>query len=190
MSKNRVKNYSSFNKSIFYFDNKKLHGYEGETLASLLIANGVKLVGRSFKYHRPRGIMALGTEEPNALITIRKGNQVEPNIQATQIEIFDGLNAYSQNRWPNLKYDFGSILSFFSNLLPAGFYYKTFMWPSSMWKTYEHFIRKMSGLGRASNKEHDTNNYEHINFYVDVLVVGGGLTGLISATVNKIWLKV
>ena len=184
MSKNRVENHSSYNKSIFfYFDNKKLHGFQGETLASALIANGVKLVGRSFKYHRPRGIMALGTEEPNALVTIKKGNEVEPNIQATQIEIYEGLNTYSQNRWPNLRYDFGSILSFFSKLLPAGFYYKTFMWPSSMWKTYEHFIRKMSGLGRASNKVNDTNKYEHINFYVDILIVGGGVTGLISAII-------
>ena len=182
MSKNRILKFDQKNKQVhFYFDGVKLTGFEGETLASALIANGIKLVGRSFKYHRPRGIMALGTEEPNALVSIKNGNEIEPNIQATQIEIYDALRVESQNRWPNLRYDFGSILSLFSNLLPAGFYYKTFMWPSSMWKTYEHFIRKMSGLGKASNKELDSNKYEHINFHTDILIVGGGATGLLSA---------
>ena len=152
MSKNRVINFVQKNNPVyFYFDGIKLRGFHGESLASALLANGIKLVGRSFKYHRPRGIMALGAEEPNALVSIINGNEIEPNIQATQLEIFDALNVVSQNRWPNLRFDFGSILSLFSNLLPAGFFYNTFMRPNSMWKTYEHFIRKMSGLGRASN---------------------------------------
>ena len=184
MSKNRVRNFFEKNNIVyFYFDGIKLRGFHGESLASALLANGIKLVGRSFKYHRPRGIMALGAEEPNALVSIINGNEIEPNIQATQLEIFDALNVVSQNRWPNLRFDFGSILSLFSNLLPAGFYYKTFMWPNSMWKTYEHFIRKMSGLGKASNKEQDSNKYEHINFHVDILIVGGGPTGLLAASI-------
>ena len=115
MEKNRINNFiNKTNKVFFHFDGKKLIGYEGESLASALIANGIKLVGRSFKYHRPRGIIALGSEEPNALVRINKGNKVEPNIQATQLEIYDGLTVESQNRWPNLKLDFGYHHYFFS----------------------------------------------------------------------------
>ncbi len=182
MQKNRIKNFSiDFRKKVFfYFDNKKLYGFEGETLASALIANNIKLVGRSFKYHRPRGIIAIGSEEPNALVTINKGDKTEPNIQATKIYISEGLIAKSQNRWPNLKYDFGSFFSFFSKLIPAGFYYKTFMWPPNGWKTYEHFIRKMAGLGKAAEIHKDPDRYEHIHYHVDVLIVGGGISGLAS----------
>jgi len=182
MIKNRVNNFihKNKNKVLFSFDNKKLEGYEGESLASALIANGIKLVGRSFKYHRPRGIIALGSEEPNALVRVNTGDRVEPNIQATQIQIYDGLKVESQNRWPSLKYDFGSIISFFSKSLPAGFYYKTFMWPSSMWKTYEYFIRRIAGLGQAAEIHDDPDKYEHIHSHVDILIVGGGATGIVS----------
>ncbi len=183
MSKNRINNFNQkkFKKVFFYFDGKKLSGFEGESLASALIANGIKLVGRSFKYHRPRGIMALGSEEPNALVRINKENKTEPNLQATQVEIYNGLIAESQNRWPSLKFDFGSILSVFSRLFPAGFYYKTFMWPGNMWKTYEYFIRRISGLGKVSNYQKDPDKYEHINFHTDLLIVGAGLSGLVAS---------
>ena len=144
MTKYRIETFKSKKrkKVSFFFDRKKYIGYEGESLASALIANGIKLVGRSFKYHRPRGIFALGSEEPNALVRVNKDNRVEPNIPATQVELFEGLVVESQNRWPSLTFDLGSINSIFSKLLPAGFYYKTFMWPNSMWPIYEFFIRK------------------------------------------------
>ncbi len=182
MSKKRIDNFvTNYNKKVFFnFDGKKLSGFEGESLASALIANDIKLIGRSFKYHRPRGIMALGSEEPNALVRIHKNDRIEPNIQATKVKIFDGLVSQSQNRWPNLKYDLGKVISFFSRLLPAGFYYKTFMWPNFMWKTYEYFIRRLAGHGKASDVHEDPDKYEHIHFHVDVIIVGAGPTGLVS----------
>ena len=112
---------------------------------------------------------------------IGTGSRVEPNIPATQIEVFDGLVVESQNRWPSLRYDFGAINSFFSRLIPAGFYYKTFMWPSSMWEKYEWFIRRAAGLGKAADEHEDPDRYEHIHFHCDALIAGGGLSGLISA---------
>ncbi|MFX4223405.1 MAG: 2Fe-2S iron-sulfur cluster-binding protein [Thalassobaculum sp.] len=115
----------------FRFDGRSYTGFAGDTLASALLANDVHLVGRSFKYHRPRGILGLGAEEPNALIQLARGNRSEPNLRATQIELFDGLDAASQNRWPSLKYDVGAVNSALHRLFPAGFYYKTFMWPAS-----------------------------------------------------------
>ena len=148
----RIRNKGRINRSKpvrFTFDGKSYEGYEGDTLASALIANGVRLVGRSFKYHRPRGILAAGSEEPNGLIQLGTGTTSEPNLRATQIEIFDGLEAASQNRWPNLKVDIGAINSIFHWLFPAGFYYKTFMWPASFWPKYEHVIRHAAGLGKA-----------------------------------------
>ena len=116
-----------------------------------MLANGVKLVGRSFKYHRPRGILTAGSEEPNALVELRSGARREPNTRATVAELFDGLEASSQNRWPSLGFDVGAINSLFSPIFVAGFYYKTFMWPAAFWeKLYEPVIRRAAGLGRAS----------------------------------------
>jgi sarcosine oxidase, subunit alpha len=135
----------------FTFDGRALTGFAGDTLASALIANGVHLVGRSFKYHRPRGIMSAGSDEPNALVTvIRDRARQAPNLRATQVEIYEGLTAISQNRWPSLDFDIGGINDRVSPLLPAGFYYKTFMWPRGFWeKVYEPRIRAAAGLGRV-----------------------------------------
>jgi sarcosine oxidase subunit alpha len=164
----------------FSFDGKRYTGYAGDTLASALLANDVHLVGRSFKYHRPRGIVGLGAEEPNALIQLARGNRSEPNLRATQIELFDGLDAESQNRWPSLKYDVGAVNSVFHKLFPAGFYYKTFMWPASLWMTYEEVIRHAAGLGNAPDGP-DPDRYEHMHAHCDVLVVGAGPAGLCAA---------
>ena len=125
----------------FSFDGKSYTGYEGDTLASALLANGVKLVGRSFKYHRPRGIYSAGPEEPNALVNLRAGGRQEPNTRATQIELFAGLEAKSQNRWPSLALDVMGVNDLAARFLVAGFYYKTFMGMPG-WHFYEHFIRK------------------------------------------------
>ena len=130
----------------FKFDNKQYLGFECETLASALLANGIHLVGRSFKYHRPRGILSAGCEEPNALVQLESGNITEPNVKATEVLLYEGLTANSQNNWPNLKTDFGSINNLLSAVFPAGFYYKTFMWPPKFWRKYEYFIRHAAGL--------------------------------------------
>jgi len=118
----------------FTFNGRRLQGYEGDTLASALLANGIRVVGRSFKYHRPRGIVTAGADEPNALIQLGSGAHSEPNMRATQVELFDGLVASSQNCWPSVDLDLGSINDWLSPFFPAGFYYKTFMWPSSLWR--------------------------------------------------------
>ncbi len=168
-------------KVTFSFDGKDISGFAGDTLASAVLASGQKLFGRSFKYHRPRGLVGLGSEEMNALIGVGVGSRHEPNLRATQIEIFDGLAAESQNRWPSLKYDIGAINSKFSRFLPAGFYYKTFMWPKSFWKhVYEPFIRKAAGLGKAPEGR-DPDMYEHMHVHADVIIIGGGLAGLTAA---------
>lgn len=165
----------------FQFDGRTLTGYAGDTLASALLANGVKLVGRSFKYHRPRGILTAGSEEPNALVELRTGARQEPNTRATVAELFDGLEASSQNRWPSLAFDVGSINSLLSPIFVAGFYYKTFMWPAAFWeKVYEPLIRRAAGLGRASEQS-DPDTYEKAHAFCDVLVVGGGAAGLAAA---------
>ena len=164
----------------FTFDGVRYEGYRGDTLASALLANGVRLAGRSFKYHRPRGIFAAGGEEPNALVRIGEGARAEPNLKATQAELYDGLTARSQNRWPSLELDVGGLGNVASWLLPAGFYYKTFMWPGSWWRFYEHFIRKAAGLGRAP-VEPDPDHYDRRYAFCDVLVVGGGPAGLMAA---------
>lgn len=165
----------------FRFDGRTLYGYHGDTLASALLANGVRLVGRSFKYHRPRGILAAGVEEPNALVEVRSGARREPNTRATTIELYDGLEVVSQNRWPSLRFDAMAVNSVASPLLQAGFYYKTFMWPSSFWeKIYEPLIRRAAGLGRAA-READPDEYEKVNAFCDVLVVGSGASGLAAA---------
>ena len=164
----------------FTFDGVRYEGYRGDTLASALLANGVRIVGRSFKYHRPRGIFAAGAEEPNALVRVGEGARAEPNLKATQVELYDGLVASSQNRWPSLELDVGGLGNVVSWLLPAGFYYKTFMWPGSWWRLYEHFIRKAAGLGRAP-VEPDPDHYDRRYAFCDVLVVGGGPAGLMAA---------
>ncbi|HYM99398.1 MAG TPA: 2Fe-2S iron-sulfur cluster-binding protein, partial [Aestuariivirgaceae bacterium] len=145
----------------FSFDGKSMRGFKGDTLASALFANGQRLMGRSFKYHRPRSAVALGSEEMNALVGVGVGSRHEPNLRATQVELFDGLVAVSQNRWPSLAFDIGGISGSMSRLFPAGFYYKTFMWPQALWKNlYEPMIRRTAGLGRAA-KESDPDSYEH-----------------------------
>jgi len=164
----------------FTFDGKAYSGYHGDTLASALLANGVHLVGRSFKYHRPRGILSSGSEEPNALVTVGTGGWATPNLRATQVELYDGLVAKSQNRWPGLQFDAHAVFNVFSRLLPAGFYYKTFKWPASLWTTYEHFIRNAAGMGKAPG-EGDPDRYDKMHRHCDVLVVGAGPAGLAAA---------
>ncbi len=156
-------------------------GHPGDTLASALLANGVRLVGRSFKYHRPRGILSAGSEEPNALVELRSGARREPNTRATTIELYDGLDAASQNRWPSLKLDVLAVNQLFAPIFGAGFYYKTFMWPASFWeKLYEPAIRRAAGLGRAAGAP-DPDHYEKAYAFCDVLVIGGGAAGLAAA---------
>ncbi|RKF16656.1 sarcosine oxidase subunit alpha family protein [Roseovarius spongiae] len=165
----------------FRFNGKRLTGYEGDTLASALLANDQMLVGRSFKYHRPRGIVASGAEEPNALVGMGEGGRFEPNQRTTTTELFDGLTCASQNHWPSLDFDVGAINTKLGRFLPAGFYYKMFIHPRPFWKhVYEPFIRKSAGLGKAPT-ERDVDTYEHFYAHVDVLVVGGGVAGLLAA---------
>ncbi|MBA3449465.1 MAG: sarcosine oxidase subunit alpha family protein [Pseudaminobacter sp.] len=165
----------------FTFDGKTMAGYAGDTLASALVANGVKLVGRSFKYHRPRGILTAGSEEPNALVELRTGARREANTKATTAELYDGLVAQSQNRWPSLRYDAMSVNQLFSPIFVAGFYYKTFMWPAKFWEAiYEPAIRRAAGLGRSSGLA-DPDHYDKAWAHCDVLVVGSGPTGLSAA---------
>src|SRR5210317_1056323 len=165
----------------FYFNGSKYFGYEGDTLASALLANGIHLVGRSFKYHRPRGFFGAGVDEPNAKLQVTINGYSEPNVNATEIELVEGLSATSQNCWPSVKFDIGAINNFLSSVFPAGFYYKTFMWPKSFWyKIYEPFIRKAAGLGVASISK-DNERYEHKYEYCDLLVAGSGPAGLASA---------
>ena len=164
----------------FTFNGKSYTGNAGDTLASALLANGVHMVGRSWKYHRPRGIMSAGAEEPNAIFQLEKGEFTIPNARATQVELYQGLEASSVNCWPSLDFDLMAVNSKFSRLMPAGFYYKTFMWPRFMWMKYEHFIRKASGLGKSPELP-DPDRYEHTHTHCDLLVVGGGVAGLASA---------
>ena len=165
----------------FKFNGKKYIGYEGDTLASALLANGIHLIGRSFKYHRPRGFFGAGVDEPNAKMQVEINGCSEPNINATEIELVNGLSASSQNCWPSVNFDIGAINNFLNRFFPAGFYYKTFMWPKSFWyKVYEPFIRKAAGLGIAS-LEKDKERYEHKYEYCDLLVTGSGPAGLASA---------
>jgi sarcosine oxidase subunit alpha len=171
----------------FTFDGRSYSGHAGDTLASALLANGVTLFGRSFKYHRPRGIMTAGIDEPNALVTLLDGDIREPNIPVTEIEIHDGLNAVSQNRSPSLAFDIGAVNRFAGKLISAGFYYKTFMGPvigplkgTRFWMFCEHFIRRAAGLGHAGAAA-DTARYERMNGFCDILVVGAGPAGLMAA---------
>src|SRR5829696_6370081 len=165
----------------FSFDGRVMTGFAGDTLASALLANGVRLVGRSFKYHRPRGILSAGPEEPNALVELGTGARREPNTRATGIELYDGLEAQSQNRWPSLAFDLFAVNSWFAPFNKAGFYYKTFMWPAGFWeKLYEPLIRRAAGLGRAAGAE-DLDHYEKAFAFCDVLVIGSGPAGLAAA---------
>ncbi|MGB7204765.1 MAG: sarcosine oxidase subunit alpha family protein [Anderseniella sp.] len=165
----------------FSFDGTKMSGFAGDTVASAVLATGRKVFGRSFKYHRPRGLIGLGSEEMNALIGVGEGGRKEPNLRATQVELYDGLVATSQNRWPSLDFDIGIINNKMSRFLPGGFYYKTFMWPRSFWESvYEPFIRNAAGLGNAAH-EQDPDTYEQMHVHVDVLVVGGGVSGIAAA---------
>ena len=165
----------------FTFDGVPYTGFAGDTLASALLANGVHLVGRSFKYHRPRGILTAGSEEPNALVELRSGARREPNTRATVTELYSGLDAKSQNRFPSLSLDLLSINGLLSPVFSAGFYYKTFMWPASFWeKLYEPMIRRAAGLGRAADAP-DPDIYDKANAFCDVLVIGSGPAGLMAA---------
>ena len=165
----------------FTFNGKRMTGFAGDTLASALLANGQMLVGRSFKYHRPRGIVARGAEEPNALANFGEGADFEPNQRMTTTPLTQGAVIASQNHWPSLEFDIGAINARIARLLPAGFYYKTFNWPRGFWEHfYEPIIRRSAGLGKAP-KEPDQDRYEHIYAFCDVLVVGGGIAGLTAA---------
>ncbi|MBN9252012.1 MAG: sarcosine oxidase subunit alpha family protein, partial [Mesorhizobium sp.] len=171
----------------FTFDGKAFTGHAGDTLASALLANGVTLFGRSFKYHRPRGVLTAGVDEPNALVTVLRGDVREPNVPSTAVEIYDGLVAESQNRFPSLKWDVSAVNQLAGKLISAGFYYKTFMGPAigpfkgtRFWMLCEHFIRRAAGLGRA-RRAADPSRYERMNAFCDVLVVGSGPAGLMAA---------
>ena len=183
--KNRLPSGGRINRSkplSFAYNGKNFQGFEGDTLASAMLANGIDVVGRSFKYSRPRGIVAAGAEEPNAIMQLgaTEATQV-PNVRATQQELFEGLVSGAVNGWPSVDTDLmGLVGKVGGTMMPPGFYYKTFMFPQSMWETYEKFIRKAAGLGRSS-LEHDPDTYEKVNQYCDVLVVGAGPAGLAAA---------
>ena len=165
----------------FRFDGQSFTGHPGDTLSSALLANGVKLVGRSFKYHRPRGVLTAGSEEPNALIEVLEAHQQTPNVRATVQEIYEGLSAQSQNRWPSLRHDLLSVNDLAAPFLSAGFYYKTFMWPRAFWeRLYEPVIRRAAGLGSLSGR-HDVAAYEKAWAECDLLVIGSGPAGLMAA---------
>ena len=165
----------------FSFDGRQLTGYAGDTLASALVANGIRLVGRSFKYHRPRGIISAGSEEPNGLVELRSGARREPNSRVTMTELFDGLDARSQNRWPSLGFDLMSVNDRLSSFLGAGFYYKTFMWPKKFWElVYEPIIRRAAGLGALSGED-DPDVYDRGYRHCDLLIIGAGPAGLMAA---------
>ncbi len=156
----------------FRFDGKTYRGFKGDTLASALLANGVKVVGRSFKYHRPRGVLTTGSEEPNALVEVLGAKNQTPNVRATVQEVFEGLNARSQNRWPSLRWDVMAVNDLAAPFFSAGFYYKTFMWPRAFWESvYEPLIRRAAGLGSLSGK-HDDGRYEKAFAFCDLSARG------------------
>ena len=186
---NQVNRISSHSKHInrecpltFTFNNKKYQGFEGDTLASALLANGVDVVGRSFKYSRPRGIITSDSQEPNAIFQIGSTQETTiPNPRATQTELYQGLTASSTNGWPNVDFDLMSTVGKLGGaMMPPGFYYKTFMYPQSLWMSYEHFIRKSAGLG-ASPQQRDPDSYDKMHHHCDVMIVGGGAAGLSAA---------
>lgn len=165
----------------FRFDGRAYQGHPGDTLASALLANGVRLVARSFKYHRPRGIVSAGVEEPSALVQLETGAATEPNRRPTEIALYDGLHATSQHAWPSLGADLGALIGVLGPLLPAGFYYKTFMRPHALWAwLWEPLLRRMAGLGGAPSLP-DPARYDKCHTHCDVLVIGGGPAGLAAA---------
>ena len=164
----------------FFFNGRALEGYAGDSLGSALLANGVSVVGRSFKYHRPRGIVGCGPEEPNAIVQVGTGAATTPNVRATELELHDGLVASTLKGWPGLDFDLMAVTDWFHRLFVAGFYYKTFIRPRSLWKVYEHFIRRTAGLGMAPELP-DPDAYTHFNAHCDVLVAGAGPAGLMAA---------
>jgi heterotetrameric sarcosine oxidase alpha subunit len=167
----------------FTFDGKSYSGFEGDTLASALVANDIRLVGRSFKYHRPRGLLTASGEEPNGIVTLRSGAYAEPNTRATTAWLYAGLEATSQNRWPSLAFDAMAINQLLAPIFVAGFYYKTFMWPAKFWeKLYEPLIRRAAGLGALSGLP-DPDTYDRMHAFCDVLVIGAGPAGLAAALV-------
>lgn len=183
--KNRLQSGGRIDRSkpiSFEFNGQRLAGYEGDTLASALLANGVDVIGRSFKYSRPRGIVTAGADEPNAVLQLGATEATQtPNVRATQQELYDGLVSAPTNGWPSVNTDLmGLVGKMGSSMMPPGFYYKTFMYPQSLWETYEHFIRKAAGLGRSS-KENDVDIYDRMHQFCDVLVVGAGPAGLCAA---------
>ncbi len=164
----------------FHFDGRRLEGHPGDTLASALLANGVRLMGRGFKYHRPRGVLGAGVEEPNALVGVGVGGRYEPNTRATDIFLYDGLSAVSQNRWPSLEFDAGALNQLIARFIPAGFYYKTFFGGPKLWAFYERVIRRAAGLGAAPTLA-EVDTFDHRAAFCDVLVVGAGPAGLAAA---------
>ncbi|MCY4563853.1 MAG: FAD-dependent oxidoreductase, partial [Gammaproteobacteria bacterium] len=162
----------------FTFDKRRYRGYPGDTLASALLANGVKVMGRSMKFHRPRGVLTAGVEEPNALLSVDWGSGSIPTVRATAMPLLDGLEARTQNRFPSVNFDLGRVLDFTRVLWPAGFYYKMFKWPH--WRAFEWAVRRAGGLGRLPGGT-DGTRYRHLNGHCDVLVVGSGPSGLAAA---------
>jgi sarcosine oxidase subunit alpha len=182
MSGRRIENIGASGSEVrFTFDGRPYTGVAGDTLASALLANGLALFGRSFKYHRPRGVLAAGVEEPNALVGAGTGGRFEPNTRATDLFIYEGLVAESQNRWPSLNFDIGAANRLIARFIPAGFYYKTFFGGPRLWMLYEHFIRRAAGLGRAPTAP-EADRFQHRAASCDVLVVGSGPAGLAAAS--------
>ena len=191
MTSKRIDYFGKINRErvvSFTWEHKKYFGYEGDSLASALLANDIKVVGRSFKYHRPRGIMSCGVEESGALVTVGQANRRDPNVRATTQELYEGLVASGQNAFPSVNFDFGAVTGLLSRFFAAGFYYKTFMgippfeWGkgTKIWMLYEKLIRKAAGMGVASRLP-DPDQYEHANDFCDVVIVGSGPAGIAAA---------
>ena len=164
----------------FTYNGKAMHGYAGDTVASALLANGVRVVARSYKYHRPRGIVSAGPEEPNAIFTLGRNGHHTPNVRATLAELLPDMEVRTQSGWPSVDFDIGAVLSIAGRMLPAGFYYKTFMWPPKLWMFYEKFIRHAASAAKPP-KQADADSYTHRHAHCDVLIVGGGAAGLMAA---------
>ena len=164
----------------FRFDGHTYQGHPGDTLASALLANGVRLLARSFKYGRPRGVIGAGADEPNVLVQLESGAHTIPNLKATQVELYEGLSATRTSGWPSLRFDVKSLAGLFARFMPAGFYGKTFKWPVRFWPYYEKIIRAAAGYGHAPTVS-DPDHYDHLHHHTQVLIVGAGLAGLVAA---------